>query len=129
MLEKPNENWKPDQLPPISAPWKATDLSKRVNILQRISQKLRKNREDDGALRLDVPKLCFSLDKETGLPMVSFKYELVTYQAPTIFVLFFERRIGVALSCFGQTDNMCETHDHLMTGDSWVRKMLLTFRI
>merc|ERR1719189_1922641 len=45
-----------------------TDISDKVNILQMLAVKLRAKREQAGALRLDQPKLCFSLNHETGLP-------------------------------------------------------------
>ena len=64
------QDWSPDELPPISPPWTASEVSLRVNLLQKIALRLRKRREDNGALRLDQPKVVFALDKETGMPSV-----------------------------------------------------------
>ena len=50
-------------------------MSKRVNILQRFAVKLRQRREDNGALRLDQPKMMFSLDPETKSPSGYRLYE------------------------------------------------------
>jgi len=39
-------------------------------MLQKIAVNLRKKRVDSGALRIDQPKICFQLDKETWMPKV-----------------------------------------------------------
>jgi hypothetical protein len=57
-------------LPEIKAPWSARDISQKVNMLQKIAVNLRQKRVDSGALRIDQPKICFILDKETWLPTV-----------------------------------------------------------
>lgn len=46
-----------------------------MNLLNRLAVKLRTKRETDGALRLDQPKLCFALNKESGLPIGYRLYE------------------------------------------------------
>ncbi|CAM6054368.1 unnamed protein product [Sphagnum tenellum] len=75
MLEQPNKEWISGELPPISSPWTSADLSQRVNILQKVAVNLRRRRVESGALRLDLPKLCFSLDKATGEPQSYQLYE------------------------------------------------------
>jgi len=57
-----------DTLPDIAAPYTVKDISSKVNMLQMLAVQLRAKREEAGALRLDQPKLCFSLNQETGLP-------------------------------------------------------------
>ena len=44
-------------------------------MLQKIAVNLRQNREASGALRLDQPKLCFSLEGTSGLPQGFKIYE------------------------------------------------------
>jgi len=66
MIDHPGEEL--DNLPEISAPYTVRDISDKVNMLQMLAVKLRSKREQAGALRLDQPKLCFSLNHETGLP-------------------------------------------------------------
>jgi len=76
MLDSPTkEEWTEDELPPVSAPWTWKYLSKKVNMLQKLALTLRKKREDNGALRLDQPKLSFRLDKESGMPNSYHLYE------------------------------------------------------
>ena len=70
MLDYPTREFSPSDLPPVSAPWSAYDLSRRVNALQRVALQLRRRRVENGALRLDQPKLAFGIDKETGMPHV-----------------------------------------------------------
>ena len=71
MLDEPDRKWTKEELPPVQAPWTFSDLSSRVNILQKIAIQLRKRREDNGALRLDQPKLSFTFDQETKIPKVA----------------------------------------------------------
>ena len=68
MLDHPNKKWCDDELPPIRHPWNTSIISEKVNMLQSIAVQLRQKREESGALRLDQPKLCFTLDSQTGLP-------------------------------------------------------------
>lgn len=76
MIDRPKDyQWEEDELPLINQPWTAQDISEKVNILQMLAVKLRQKRVDQGALRLDQPKICFSLDKETGLPLGYKMYE------------------------------------------------------
>ena len=66
MIDQPGEEL--ENLPDIQAPYTVRDISDKVNMLQMLAVKLRAKREQAGALRLDQPKLCFSLNHETGLP-------------------------------------------------------------
>ena len=59
MLENPNKEWNEDELPPIENPWTANIISEKVNMLQKLAVNLRTKREENGALRLDQPKVCF----------------------------------------------------------------------
>lgn len=68
MIEKPNRQWKPSELPPISDGATVEQISAQVNQLHKFALRLRRNRFENGALRLDQVKLQFDLDKETGLP-------------------------------------------------------------
>ena len=53
---------------PVAAPHTLETISSSVRIMNKIAVLLRSRREERGALRLDQPKLCFTLNKETGLP-------------------------------------------------------------
>ena len=75
MLEHPNKKWMNDELPPVRAPWNTDVISEKVNMLQSIAVKLRQKREASGALRLDQPKLSFTLDSQSGLPQGFKMYE------------------------------------------------------
>jgi len=66
MIDLPGQSI--DTLPTISEPYTSIDISNKVNMLQMLAVQLRNKREQSGALRLDQPKLCFSLNHETGLP-------------------------------------------------------------
>ena len=75
MLESPHRTWKAEELPEIRPPWTSNIISDKVNMLQSIAVHLRQKREASGALRLDQPKLCFRLDRESGLPQGFKMYE------------------------------------------------------
>ena len=68
MIEKPNRQWNPSELPPISDGATVEQISAQVNQLHKFALRLRRNRFENGALRLDQVKLQFDVDKETGLP-------------------------------------------------------------
>lgn len=68
MIEKPNRQWNPSELPPISDGATVEQISAQVNQLHKFALRLRRNRFENGALRLDQVKLQFDLDKGTGLP-------------------------------------------------------------
>ena len=75
MIDNPDRDWSVDELPAIESPWNAKVISDKVNMLQKLAIKLRTRREENGALRLDQPKVCFSLDQESGLPQGYKLYE------------------------------------------------------
>ena len=62
-----------EQLPEIRKPFGVSDIVEKVNMLNRVALNLKQKRVDSGALRLDQPKMCFALDKESGLPL-GFRY-------------------------------------------------------
>ncbi|KAK3697536.1 hypothetical protein QZH41_019776 [Actinostola sp. cb2023] len=68
MIQNPNKKWEEGELPPISQGTDASEIASKVLLLHKIAVHLRRNRFDNGALRLDQVKLQFDLDKETGMP-------------------------------------------------------------
>jgi len=68
MIDSPSKEWDVDSLPPITGGYSPAILTNKVNMLQKLAVQLRGKREKAGALRLDQPKLCFTLNQETGLP-------------------------------------------------------------
>lgn len=68
MIDKPNRTWNPNELPPISDGASVEEISAQVNQLHKFAVRLRRNRFENGALRLDQVKIRFDLDQETGLP-------------------------------------------------------------
>jgi DIS3-like exonuclease 2 len=68
MLENPDKQWNKDELPQIYGKYTPRDLSRVVNHLNRLAVIMREKRFRDGALRIDQPKLAFSLESGTGLP-------------------------------------------------------------
>lgn len=68
MIEKPNRQWNLNELPPISDGATVKEISTQVNQLHKFAVRLRRNRFENGALRLDQVKIRFDLDQETGLP-------------------------------------------------------------
>ena len=52
----------------IAAPHSLETVSRAVQIMNKLAVQLRTQRENQGALRLDQPKLCFTLNPDTGLP-------------------------------------------------------------
>jgi hypothetical protein len=73
MLENPDKQWNKDELPQIHGKFAPKDLSHVVNNLNRLAIMLRGKRFRDGALTIDQPKLTFSLESGSGLPL---KYSL-----------------------------------------------------
>merc|ERR1712059_84509 len=72
MIEDPGRDWSSEEnaatLPSITGGYSAATIAGKVNMLQMLALQLRTKREAAGALRLDQPKLCFTLNRETGLP-------------------------------------------------------------
>ncbi|CAB4056041.1 DIS3L2 [Lepeophtheirus salmonis] len=55
MLDNPSKEWKSNELPPISSPWKYSDIATKVGMLQKIAVNLR--------------------DKHTGIPQGFYLYQ------------------------------------------------------
>ena len=66
----------PGTFPPVTGNHDLAEVYERVKMLHGITQKLRARRFRNGALRLDQPKLSFTLDHDTGMPNGFFIYEL-----------------------------------------------------
>ena len=79
MLDQPDREWKVEELPEIQKPWTSSDLSSKVNILQRVAVQLRKRREDNGALRLDQPKLSFTFGEDKSIPKVRMLQSFLSF--------------------------------------------------
>ncbi|XP_006207950.2 DIS3-like exonuclease 2 isoform X1 [Vicugna pacos] len=75
MIESPTKSVPKEELPPISPEHTREEVHRAVLNLHGIAKELRKQRFVDGALRLDQPKLAFTLDHETGLPQGCHIYE------------------------------------------------------
>ncbi|CAH1775460.1 unnamed protein product [Owenia fusiformis] len=67
-IENPDRDWTREELPPILEKFKVKEIKEKVLNLDKIAKQLRKQRFDQGALRLDQVKLSYALDKETGMP-------------------------------------------------------------
>lgn len=65
-----------DHFPEIHGNFAQKDLRDVVKKLQNIAVNLRRKRFENGALRLDQPKLSFVLDRETGKPLSWAVYEI-----------------------------------------------------
>jgi DIS3-like exonuclease 2 len=69
IIDSPDEKiWAAEELPKIFAPFTAQNVVDVVKGLRPIALKLRDHRFENGALRIDQPKLSFRIDHETGLP-------------------------------------------------------------
>uniref|UniRef100_A0A0P6GI32 DIS3 exonuclease 2 n=1 Tax=Daphnia magna TaxID=35525 RepID=A0A0P6GI32_9CRUS len=64
-------NW-----PVIKGPHPSSEICKSILVLQELAGYLRKKRVDQGALRIDLPRLAFSMDWETRTPIGFRVYEL-----------------------------------------------------
>lgn len=62
--------------PAIKGKYSAADISKTILVLQELAGHLRKKRFDQGALRIDLPRLAFSMDWESRTPTGFRVYEL-----------------------------------------------------
>ncbi|KAJ8679012.1 hypothetical protein QAD02_014799 [Eretmocerus hayati] len=74
MIDDESYDWEKDGTLKIAGNYKPTDLVKIVKNLYDLSMRLKKRRFDEGALRIDQPKLCVFLDRESGIP-TSYKLE------------------------------------------------------
>jgi DIS3-like exonuclease 2 len=68
MLENPDKEWTEGELPRIYGKYTPKDLSCVVNHLNRLAVIMRGKRFQGGALRIDQPKLEFTLESGSGLP-------------------------------------------------------------
>uniref|UniRef100_M4AB91 DIS3-like exonuclease 2 n=1 Tax=Xiphophorus maculatus TaxID=8083 RepID=M4AB91_XIPMA len=75
LIEAPERLFPPDELPPIDAEHTVDEIHQAVLHLHSIAKNLRAQRFLGGALRLDQPKLSFTLDKETMTPQGCYIYE------------------------------------------------------
>ncbi|XP_054889759.1 DIS3-like exonuclease 2 [Poeciliopsis prolifica] len=75
LIEAPERLFSPDELPPIDAEHTVDEVHQAVLHLHSIAKNLRAQRFLGGALRLDQPKLSFTLDKETMTPQGCYIYE------------------------------------------------------
>uniref|UniRef100_A0A3B3WCQ3 DIS3-like exonuclease 2 n=1 Tax=Poecilia mexicana TaxID=48701 RepID=A0A3B3WCQ3_9TELE len=75
LIEAPERLFPPDELPPIDAEHTVDEIHQAVLHLHSIAKNLRAQRFLGGALRLDQPKLSFTLDKETMMPQGCYIYE------------------------------------------------------
>lgn len=71
----PDKQWTHEELPEIHGDFSPADVARTVLGLRPLALALRAKRFEGGALRIDQPKLCFSLDKESGLPQEFFVYQ------------------------------------------------------
>jgi hypothetical protein len=69
MLDNPDKQWNKDELPQICGKYAPEDLSRIVNNLNDLAITMRSKRFSDGALMIQLPKLTFSLDSGSGLPL------------------------------------------------------------
>ena len=69
MIDDESYDWSKDESLKIAGNYKPSDLVKIVKNLHDLSLHLKNRRFDEGALRIDQPKLCVLLDKVTGLPI------------------------------------------------------------
>ncbi|XP_060623306.2 DIS3-like exonuclease 2 isoform X2 [Anolis sagrei] len=75
MIENPEKEFGAQELPPISSQHSVAEVRQAVLNLHQIAKKLRSQRFEDGALRLDQLKLAFTLDKESGMPQGCYIYQ------------------------------------------------------
>jgi hypothetical protein len=69
MLENPDKQWNKDELPQIYGKYSPEDLIRTVNNLNHLAVIMRDKRIADGALMFQQPKLTFSLESGSGLPL------------------------------------------------------------
>lgn len=74
MIESPDKLLDVGELPPVSSDYTVQEIQQAVLNLHLIAQNLRRQRFEDGALRLDQLKLSFTLDKESGMPQGCYIY-------------------------------------------------------
>lgn len=75
MVEHPDKLFSPEQLPPVSPEHTIDEIHLAVLNLHGIAQHLRKQRFDEGGLRLDQLKISFTLDQDSGMPQGCYIYQ------------------------------------------------------
>ncbi|XP_062337239.1 DIS3-like exonuclease 2 [Osmerus eperlanus] len=75
MIEAPDKLFAPDELPPVAPDHPVDEIHQAVLNLHAIAKRLRAQRFEGGALRLDQLKLSFTLDRETGMPQGCYVYQ------------------------------------------------------
>ncbi|XP_023020723.2 dis3 like 3'-5' exoribonuclease 2 isoform X1 [Leptinotarsa decemlineata] len=75
IIENPDKSFKVEDFPEIHNGFEPKDLVNTVNILHSIAVRLRNNRIQNGALKIDQVKLSFNLDPSSGQPKEYFRYE------------------------------------------------------
>uniref|UniRef100_A0A674CBG4 DIS3 like 3'-5' exoribonuclease 2 n=1 Tax=Salmo trutta TaxID=8032 RepID=A0A674CBG4_SALTR len=75
MIEAPDKLFQADELPPCAAEHPVDEIHQAVLNLHSIAKRLRAQRFQGGALRLDQLKLSFTLDRETSMPQGCYVYQ------------------------------------------------------
>uniref|UniRef100_A0A8C7HX10 DIS3-like exonuclease 2 n=1 Tax=Oncorhynchus kisutch TaxID=8019 RepID=A0A8C7HX10_ONCKI len=75
MIEAPDKLFQADELPPCAAEHPMDEIHQAVLNLHAIAKRLRAQRFQGGALRLDQLKLSFTLDRETSMPQGCYVYQ------------------------------------------------------
>lgn len=81
IIENPGKDWNADtdsivEFPSIHNGFTVNDVAFVIEKLQGIALLLRRKRIENGALRIDQPKLSFQLHENTGFPISFWKYEI-----------------------------------------------------
>uniref|UniRef100_A0A914WIJ6 Ribonuclease II/R domain-containing protein n=1 Tax=Plectus sambesii TaxID=2011161 RepID=A0A914WIJ6_9BILA len=74
-IADPDREWTTEELPVLSDGRTPAEIATAVRQLNQLAAIIRKRRFDNGAVRLDQPKLVFTLDAETGMPSGCTFYE------------------------------------------------------
>lgn len=74
-IENPEKEFTTDELPEISDGNSTSEIKEKTLMLHRMAQLLRKRREENGSLRIELPKLKFAMDEEKKPQGVSI-YEI-----------------------------------------------------
>ncbi|CAD6187706.1 unnamed protein product [Caenorhabditis auriculariae] len=75
-IDNPEKDFEEEELPPISDGTSVFHIKEKVLQLNRVAQVLRRNRETNGALRIEQPKLKFSIDPVTKQPLGVSVYKI-----------------------------------------------------
>ncbi|CAI5446357.1 unnamed protein product [Caenorhabditis angaria] len=75
-IENPEKDFAPEELPEISDGVLPYEIKEKVLMLHRVAQIMRARREENGALRIEQPRLKFSVDPETKQPIGVSVYEI-----------------------------------------------------